>query len=280
MLESYLQHMPNRVNYYFDPFVGGGAMLGYVLERYKPITKVWINDANEELIHFWRYLQQDPYSLIGAIDALGEEYLRTPLANRRDFYFHVRQQNADKKWKDEEAEPVDLAAYFYFLIKTCFNGFYQTNHNTNERFGTPPGTLTHLKPFWDCEELARWGDAIKHITITCGDWRHLVYEMKPSTFYFFDPPYRGAQLKKGYSYGFTDADLDDLLHFADLQSRYYSVDVMICNRDTGDGFLDKWAGKFNMARFGVSYALGRGKNSSPGQEILFYRNGNAGLVWK
>ena len=51
LLEQFKQFFPEKIENYFEPFVGGGAVAFYIIKNYKP-KKALISDINEELINF------------------------------------------------------------------------------------------------------------------------------------------------------------------------------------------------------------------------------------
>ena len=59
---------------YIEPFVGGGAMLFYMLQRYPNIKKVTINDINRRLIDAYRNIMSHPEILIAELSRIEAEY--------------------------------------------------------------------------------------------------------------------------------------------------------------------------------------------------------------
>ena len=49
---------------YIEPFVGGGAVLFWILQEYPNITRAIINDINAELICTYRVIKHDVENLI------------------------------------------------------------------------------------------------------------------------------------------------------------------------------------------------------------------------
>ena len=61
LLSQLSEHLPDRIHRepftYIEPFVGGGAMLFYMLQRFDNIKNVIINDVNEDLILAYRTIK-------------------------------------------------------------------------------------------------------------------------------------------------------------------------------------------------------------------------------
>ena len=66
---------------YIEPFVGGGAMLFYMLQKYPNIKRAVINDINPHLIKTYGVIRDEPFSLI---DALKSVCLSISRRNRRN----------------------------------------------------------------------------------------------------------------------------------------------------------------------------------------------------
>ena len=52
---------------YIEPFVGGGAMLFYMLTHYPNIKRAIINDVNEDLINCYLLIKNNPNKLIALL---------------------------------------------------------------------------------------------------------------------------------------------------------------------------------------------------------------------
>ena len=59
---------------YIEPFVGGGAMLFHMLQRFPCITKAVINDINPDLITCYRTVRDNPRQLVESLKYIEDEY--------------------------------------------------------------------------------------------------------------------------------------------------------------------------------------------------------------
>ncbi|HBJ76678.1 MAG TPA: modification methylase, partial [Porphyromonadaceae bacterium] len=105
---------------YIEPFVGGGAVLFWILQTYPNIKKAIINDINTELICTYRVIKKDVHSLIEELKKLQTEYLSLDNKERKDFFLEQRTLFNTKTTTD-----IQTATLFIFLNKTCFNGLYR-----------------------------------------------------------------------------------------------------------------------------------------------------------
>lgn len=61
---------------YIEPFVGGGAMLFHMLQKFSNITKVVINDINPYLTIYYRTVRNNLKLLIESLTDIENDYLR------------------------------------------------------------------------------------------------------------------------------------------------------------------------------------------------------------
>ena len=60
---------------YVEPFVGGGAVLFWILQAYPNIEYAVINDINEELICTYRVVKEKVENLISELSRIQKEYI-------------------------------------------------------------------------------------------------------------------------------------------------------------------------------------------------------------
>ena len=76
---------------YIEPFVGGGAMLFYMLQRYPNIKRAVINDINGDLITCYETVRDNVEELITSLQDIQDNYyaLETGEA-KKAFYLAAR----------------------------------------------------------------------------------------------------------------------------------------------------------------------------------------------
>ena len=99
---------------YIEPFVGGGAMLFYMLQRYPNISRAVINDVNPDLITCYRTVRDMPEELIASLSDIQNAYnaLSTEEA-RKDFYLAARD-----RYNEKSLGPIENTTKFFFLHRT------------------------------------------------------------------------------------------------------------------------------------------------------------------
>ena len=102
---------------YIEPFVGGGAMLFYMLQKYPNIKHGVINDINSDLITCFRTVRDSLDLLIPALrDIQAEYYALKDMEAKLNMYMAVR-----KRYNEKNLDPIENTSKFFFLNRTCFN---------------------------------------------------------------------------------------------------------------------------------------------------------------
>ena len=165
---------------YVEPFVGGGAVLFWVLQKYKNIDKVVINDINLDLINSYLTVKNNVNELILILKEWEYEY--NMLNNRIDYYYDKR-----KLFNSRTLNSLYQSALFIFLNKTCFNGLYRVNKK-NE-FNVPMGSYKN-PTICDVKNLRAVSDILKDVIILNGDFEDTLKYAYNNTIFYLDPPYK------------------------------------------------------------------------------------------
>lgn len=172
-LPKLMNFVPQHIDTYVEPFVGGGAMLFAI--KFK---RAIINDSNEELINAYRTIRDD---LDGLIEILRD------MPYELEFFKKVRAWDRDKEafYKRSNTE---RAARLIYLLKTCFNGLYRVSKKNY--FNTPFGKLNNPL-ICDVETLTAVNDFLNtHDIEICNEGYDTVLERIPDdSFVYLDPPY-------------------------------------------------------------------------------------------
>lgn len=201
---------------YVEPFVGGGAMLFYMLTHFTNIRRVVINDVNEDLIFCYKLIKNTPQTLIEQLKRIANEYLQlSNMDEKSRYYYKVRDKYNSKETIDEEK-----AAYFMFLNKTCFNGLYRVN--TCGKFNVPFGKYQN-PTICDDKLILADHELLKKVDIYAGDYSEIMRFLgKGYNYIYIDPPYRplsGTAYFKEYSHNvFDDKEQEKLKIFCDIMT--------------------------------------------------------------
>lgn len=264
VIKHYMPFMPQPFKTYYEPFFGGGAMFIYIMTHYSP-ERVVVNDINPDIMRIYSCIKEQYSDFIKHLDVLESKYISLSKSDRRTFYYDIRNQHA---WDYQKWNACQESATLYFLMKTGFNGIFQINKNTNNRYGTPCGLLNQIDRVYDRHIVEWWHNALQSTNILSTDWKDAVQDDSDG-FFFFDPPYRNSFADYGTS--FTDENLLELIEFSKKQKQ-----VFIANRADDEWFEDKCSPlKFHY--FDITYTAGRRKQlqdqtyaAKKAREILMY----------
>ena len=207
LLSQLSAHLPEKISdnpfTYIEPFVGGGAMLFYMLQRFGNIKKAVINDVNEDLILTYRIIKNDVESLITNLERLENNYLAVSDQDiRSQIFYEVREQ-----YNQHIGDGIERASQLIFLNKTCFNGLFRVNRRG--QFNVPFGK--YINPTICNAKLLRADSLLlqsAQIEICQGDYTQTIQHIDGLTFVYLDPPYRPLDATSSFT-AYAKGDFND-----------------------------------------------------------------------
>lgn len=287
MLKHYGPLMPESIEKYIEPFFGGGAMFVHVLENHQECKEFVINDVNTSIIQIYLAIKSDLGAFLAHLDTYQKEYIMLPGPNKMSAnkQLETKHKNDKRKdWKSIYAEErsrrhyyymmrdvhafdykslsrTNEAALLYFLMKTGFNGVWQTNKSQDNRFGTPCGLLNQKDTVYDLDNVQAWNRSLQDVTIRSGDYSATLNDVTGKSFVFLDPPYRGCFTDYGTKSDDTfQGEVVEFFHAA----RSKGATTFLCNRELGDDFFESRKKDSTISKFDVSYTVGRKKKKADG----------------
>ena len=170
LLPELHKRLPNSFNNYFEPFVGGGALL-FSLQP----EKAHISDLNLELINCYEVIRDCVDELI--LDLRQHRY-------DQEYYYQLR--NADRLDSFEQWSPIQKASRMIFLNKSCFNGLYRLN--SKSQFNVPFGRYTN-PTIVDENNLKACSQFLSGTSIKKASFLNIESDIAKGDFVYFDPPY-------------------------------------------------------------------------------------------
>ena len=265
LIEQLEFRLPNDFNAwndvtYIEPFVGGGAMLFHMLQRFPCITKAVINDINPDLITCYRTVRDNPRQLVESLKYIEDEYYSLHNDDdRKEFFLSVRE-----KYNTKELDDVDKSTNFIFLNRPCFNGLYRVNKSG--MFNVPFGRYAN-PTICDTDTIIKDSELLQGVEILNGDFESTIEYASGNTLFYFDPPYRplsDTSAFKDYSKdGFNDLEQVRLKNYCDtINTAGFSF--MLSNSDCkgengNDGFFDVLYSNYDIVRVLASRSI----NSNP-----------------
>ncbi len=177
IIDKLKMYMPEKFNTYYEPFVGGGALLFEL----SPKNAV-INDCNEELMNVYRCIKDDK-----KFDAMCKELNHHERNHSEEYYYSIRNIDRDKK-KFAKMADYKRAARTIYLNKACFNGLYRVN--SKNEFNVPFGKKEKVNTY-EGQNLGIICGFLNfnNIKILSVDFEKAVTDAKKGDFIYFDPPY-------------------------------------------------------------------------------------------
>ncbi len=233
---------------YFEPFIGGGAVLFHLQPK-----KAIINDSSKELINCYQVIKDYPEELI--LDLQRH-------VNNQEYYYSLRDADRSPDYKD--MSPVKRASRIIYLNKTCYNGLFRVN--SQGQFNVPFGR--YKNPAIVNETVIRAVSKYLNqnkVTILNGDFEQAIKKAKKGDFIYFDPPYDPVSSTSSFTgydlNGFNRSEQERLFSvFQQLDKR--GCFVMLSNSSTA--FIRELYKDYNVITVAANRAInsvasGRGK---------------------
>jgi DNA adenine methylase len=165
-----LRRLPDSIETYYEPMVGGGAIF-FELARSKRFRNAVLADCNPELMNAWDVVKNDVESLIRELRKKRYRY-------DRDMYLRIR--------SERPVEKVKIAARFIYLNRCGFNGLYRVN--SQGEFNVPFGRYAD-PVICDSSNLREVSKLLEGVTLQLSDFEQTVQPAGHGDAVYFDPPY-------------------------------------------------------------------------------------------
>ena len=177
IIDKLKSYAPYEFDTYYEPFVGGGALLFELAPK-----KAVINDSNKELMNVYSVLcDEDKFN---KMCRLLNNY---EVKHSEEFYYDLRNKDKNKKTFDRLSDYTRAARTIY-LNKACFNGLYRVN--SKNEFNVPFGKKEKVNTY-DGGNLITVSNylTMNDIKILSVDFEEALKDAKKGDFVYFDPPY-------------------------------------------------------------------------------------------
>jgi|SRR5690554_76981 len=257
------RRLPNNFdrdkNTYFEPFLGGGALLFHLLPK-----QAVISDIMYELVMSYRQVRDNVKDLMSKLDIYEEEHQKNPLKH----YYEIRELDRDDIVYNALTD-TDKAARMIYLNKSCFNGLYRVNKKGY--FNVPFNHKQKVKTY-DQQNLLNISKYLKNnkITILNLDFEEVVKKAKKGDFIFFDPPYDllTDATFRGYNTEIFGEDGQKRLAkvFNELNDK--GCNILLCNYDTD--LIRELYSDFHYDIVDIMRSINSKANNRKGKEVLIY----------
>lgn len=259
LLSKLKEVVPQNFNTYFEPFLGGGALL-FDLQPEKAV----VADINPQLINLYIQVKNHPQELI---EEIGELNFR--LCDAERYYLLREKYNAKIQMNILDIESVAL---FLWLNKYCFNGLYRVN--SEGKFNVPWNKECSKKVLNEYN-LIKMSDYLNHadIEILCEDFSSSCIKAKAGDFIYFDPPYaplpknRNETFTKYSSDGFSVENQEKL---AKLASDFAEKGVFVVLSNHDSSFVRDLYSAFTIREVEARRAINRDGKGRKEEELIIF----------
>lgn len=180
--ETFKRHQKN----YVECFLGSAVVLLNVINNNEDLDyeNFYVNDINSNIINFYILLQKKPEYLITQIKGLSDKYNNFSMDEKSSLFYEIRNifncsDNSDEK-----------SIYFYFLMKTGFNGVYRENSkgHFNVPFGKKEKIIIDEKYLMNISKMIK---KVKFYNLPFEDFLNKMNKkgILDDAFVYCDPPY-------------------------------------------------------------------------------------------
>ncbi|GAB4283290.1 MAG: DNA adenine methylase [Marinilabiliales bacterium] len=244
------EHFKKNQTVYIEPFVGGGAVLFWILQEYTNIKQAIINDINKDLTNSYQIIKENVEELINILKQWEKEYhsLYDKPEYKKEYYYLKREQFNNRK-----SDRTTQTALFIFLNRTCFNGLYRVNRK-NE-FNVPIGSYK-TPMICDEDNLRAVNKVLQKVIILNGDFEETLKYVQENTLFYFDPPYKPLSKTSSFnSYAKDEFDDKEQIRLAKfckkidlLGHQWILSNSDVKGKDPNDNFFDDLYSEFKIKR--------------------------------
>lgn len=170
------KHFPKFFQNYYEPFAWWWAVFFHLRSLYWTTFSAHLYDINNELVNTYNIIKNDVEWLIDELQNYKYD---------KDIFLQIRERDRDSNFKENKT-PIQRAARFIYLNRSCFNGLYRVNSKWH-----------YNVPFWsynnpticDIETLISCHEALKNTVIKNNDFENILNYAEKGDFIYLDPPY-------------------------------------------------------------------------------------------
>lgn len=209
--EYIVKLIPNDINTYYEPFLGGGSMLirmiGECEKGNKHIKHFVASDINTDLIGIFKIIKKSPDKLINDY-SLRSNILRGLDWDKATKYYNSIRQTYNNLEKDDI-----LRSYLlFFLTRTCFNGLIR--YNSNGEFNTSFHINRYgIEPYKMEKIICEWSNLLNKydVKFVNTSYEYILPLVEQNDFIYLDPPYANSSSKMYQHDIFDNLKMFDML---------------------------------------------------------------------
>lgn len=270
-IESNLPEDIKTKNYTFiEPFIGGGSVMLWILNKYPNIKNAIINDINKDLTNCYITIKNNVNELINILRKWENEYHKL---NIKKAYYYQKRELFNLRTSNQ----IIQSALLIFLNKTCFNGLYRVNRK-NE-FNVPIGSYKSPN-ICNPANLLLVSKILQNVTILNGDYTETIKYVSKNTLFYLDPPYKPLSDTSNFnSYSkekFDDEEQIRLKEFCDKidkeKHKWILSNSDVNGQEIKNDFFDILYSDFNIVRVNAKRSINTNGNKRGKLTELLIKN--------
>jgi DNA adenine methylase len=179
---------PQKINTYYEPFLGSGAVLGTLTPK-----RAVASDSFRPLIDIWKTLKETPDDLVKWYT---ERWEAMKNGNKKEVYEQIKASY--NEWPNAQ----DLL----FLSRSCYGGVVRFRQ-TDGYMSTPCGVHDPITPASFAKRVREWHVRTEGTTFYHQDYKTAMDQAKEGDLIYCDPPYSFSQ---SILYGAHSFNLEEL----------------------------------------------------------------------
>ena len=249
--------LPKTYTTYYEPFMGGGAVL-FELQPDKAV----INDINGELMNLYNVIKDDVELLI---DDLKKH------ENTADYFYSIRELDR-KKDKYENLSNIERASRIMYLNKTCYNGLFRVNKagEFNSPFGKYKNpnivnevTLRAVNKYFNTAD----------IKILNNDFEKSLEGIRKGSFVYLDPPYDPVSNSANFTgYNKGGFNRDEQIRLKNLCDKLDKKGVKFLLSNSATDFIKDLYKDYNIKIVKAKRAINSNGNARGSVDEVLVRN--------
>ena len=254
------KHIPSEFGTYFEPFLGGGAVLLHLLTE-NPGIKCKVSDLNSDLVLSYVTIRDRVDELIHSLQNHAKNYHKNP----DSYYYGIRDS--------EPKSQIEKVSRLLFLNRTCFNGLYRVN--SKGKFNVPLGRYSNPNIVNE-ENLLAVSHILqsKKVQISCRDFSAVLDDAKKGDFVYFDPPYQPISKTASFtSYTKKDFTYEDLENLVRVSEKLSDKGCKVLHSNSNSKEVKELFSKdWKVVEVSVNRAINSDSTKRTGQKELLIKN--------
>ena len=255
------ENLPKRFGAYYEPFLGGGALLFHVISKHQH-QDCNISDLNSDLVLTYTVIRDNVEDLIISLKKHAKSYEK----DSKSYYYSVRESHP--------RSAIEKASRLLFLNRTCFNGLYRVN--SKGKFNVPLGRYTNPN-IVNADNLYAVSKILNSnpVQIRCRDFESIIDDVKSGDLIYFDPPYQPVSKTANFtSYTNKDFTHEDLTRLFRLCEKLNEMGCKVLLSNSHSDVVSKMFSKkpWNIAKIEANRSINSNSKNRKGHYELLIKN--------